>query len=469
MTEEIFVSPAESARQYGFTEKVRGIIKEKYGDPKVFVITYGCQQNEADSERLLGIALECGYSRAEKAEDADLIIINTCAIREHAEKKALSGAGSFKKLKEARGDRVLAVCGCMPQQEYRADQIDKSYPYVDLVFGTDRGHLLAEMLYEVLISGKRRRFVSDLPHDRLGVIAVDVPVCRESSYKAWVSVMYGCNNFCTYCIVPSVRGRERSRDPERIIDEVKSLVSGGCRDITLLGQNVNSYSGGIGFPELMDKLARIDGDFRLRFMTSHPKDASDRLTDVMAAHPEKIARHFHLPAQSGSDRILKAMNRRYTREKYMGIVKQIREKLPDAAITTDIICGFPGETDADFEDTVSLIREVGFDMIYTFVYSPRPGTAAAEMPDQIPHEIKVSRFSRLADIQNGISAGINERCVGKTFRVLSDGDGTGRSSQNKIISYDKVLPAGVFADVKITEAQAYALKGTIILKGQEKA
>ena len=207
----------------------------------------------------------------------------------------------------------------------------------------------------------------------------------------------------------------------------------------------------------------------MRFMTSHPKDASDRLTDVMAAHPEKIARHFHLPAQSGSDRILKAMNRRYTREKYMGIVKKIREKLPDAAITTDIICGFPGETDADFEDTVSLIREVGFDMIYTFVYSPRPGTAAAEMPDQIPHEIKVSRFSRLADIQNGISAGINERCVGKTFRVLSDGDGTGRSSQNKIISYDKVLPAGVFADVKITEAQAYALKGTIILKGQEKA
>lgn len=469
MTEEIFVSPAESARQYGFTEKVRGIIKEKYGDPKVFVITYGCQQNEADSERLLGIALECGYSRAEKAEDADLIIINTCAIREHAEKKALSGAGSFKKLKEARGDRVLAVCGCMPQQEYRADQIDKSYPYVDLVFGTDRGHLLAEMLYEVLVSGKRRRFVSDLPHDRLGVIAEDVPVCRESSYKAWVSVMYGCNNFCTYCIVPSVRGRERSRDPERIIDEVKSLVSGGCRDITLLGQNVNSYSGGIGFPELLDKLARIDGDFRLRFMTSHPKDASDRLTDVMAAHPEKIARHFHLPAQSGSDRILKAMNRRYTREKYMGIVKKIREKLPDAAITTDIICGFPGETDADFEDTVSLIREVGFDMIYTFVYSPRPGTAAAEMPDQIPHEIKVSRFSRLADIQNGISAEINERCVGKTFRVLSDGDGTGRSSQNKIISYDKVLPAGVFADVKITEAQAYALKGTIILKGQEKA
>ena len=469
MTEEIFVSPAESARQYGFTEKVRGIIKEKYGDPKVFVITYGCQQNEADSERLLGIALECGYSRAEKAEDADLIIINTCAIREHAEKKALSGAGSFKKLKEARGDRVLAVCGCMPQQEYRADQIDKSYPYVDLVFGTDRGHLLAEMLYEVLISGKRRRFVSDLPHDRLGVIAEDVPVCRESSYKAWVSVMYGCNNFCTYCIVPSVRGRERSRDPERIIDEVKSLVSGGCRDITLLGQNVNSYSGGIGFPELLDKLARIDGDFRLRFMTSHPKDASDRLTDVMAAHPEKIARHFPLTAQSGSDRILKAMNRRYTREKYMGIVKKIREKLPDAAITTDIICGFPGETDADFEDTVSLIREVGFDMIYTFVYSPRPGTAAAEMPDQIPHEIKVSRFSRLADIQNGISAGINERCVGKTFRVLSDGDGTGRSSQNKIISYDKVLPAGVFADVKITEAQAYALKGTIILKGQEKA
>ena len=469
MTEEIFVSPAESARQYGFTEKVRGIIKEKYGDPKVFVITYGCQQNEADSERLLGIALECGYSRAEKAEDADLIIINPCAIREHAEKKALSGAGSFKKLKEARGDRVLAVCGCMPQQEYRADQIDKSYPYVDLVFGTDRGHLLAEMLYEVLTSGKRRRFVSDLPHDRLGVIAEDVPVCRESSYKAWVSVMYGCNNFCTYCIVPSVRGRERSRDPERIIDEVKSLVSGGCRDITLLGQNVNSYSGGIGFPELLDKLARIDGDFRLRFMTSHPKDASDRLTDVMAAHPEKIARHFHLPAQSGSDRILKAMNRRYTREKYMGIVKKIREKLPDAAITTDIICGFPGETDADFEDTVSLIREVGFDMIYTFVYSPRPGTAAAEMPDQIPHEIKVSRFSRLADIQNGISAGINERCVGKTFRVLSDGDGTGRSSQNKIISYDKVLPAGVFADVKITEAQAYALKGTIILKGQEKA
>lgn len=459
---EIYVAPEVIALQGEYAKRVKEIITQRYAQPKVFLRTFGCQQNEADTERLAGIAAECGYTVTDTEEDADLIIVNTCAIREHAEKRALSGTGQFKKIKKEKPSTVIAVCGCMAQQEYRKDQIKNSYPYVDLIFGTDKNHLLAEMLYKVLTSGKRQYYVSGLHHDELGVIAENTPVLRVSNYKAWVSVMYGCNNFCSYCVVPYVRGRERSRNSAEILKEVKSLIDAGYKDITLLGQNVNSYKGDMDFPELLDAAASFEGDYRIRFMTSHPKDASDRLIEVMKKHPETIARHFHLPAQAGNDRILKAMNRKYTREKYLSTVKKIREAMPDIAITTDIICGFPTETAEEFEDTLSLIKEVGYDMIYTFIYSPRPGTVAAKMEGHIPHDEQVRRFRRLSAVQDEISAEKSKKALGKTIKVLSDGNCEGRSSQNKIVTMDKDIPAGQFVNVEITETKAYGLKGKVI-------
>ena len=459
---DIYFSPEAMNEQKEYACRVREIIKEKYEHPTVFLRTFGCQQNEADTERLAGIAAECGYTVTDDEQRADLIIINTCAIREHAEKRALSGAGQFKKIKKERPQTVIAVCGCMAQQEYRKDQIKNSYPYVDLVFGTDKNHLLAEMLYTVLKTGKRQYFVSGALHDELGVIAENVPVLRSSGYKAWVSIMYGCNNFCSYCVVPYVRGRERSRNSAEILKEVKSLIDAGYKDITLLGQNVNSYKGDMDFPELLDAAASFEGDYRIRFMTSHPKDASDKLIEVMKKHPETIARHFHLPAQAGNDRVLKAMNRKYTRQKYLETVRKIKEAMPETAITTDIICGFPTETAEEFEDTVSLIKEVGYDMIYTFIYSPRPGTAAAKMEGHIDHEEQVRRFQRLSKVQDEISAEKSKSYLGKQIKVLSDGNFEGRNSQNKIITLDTDIPAGQFVTVEITETKAYGLKGKVI-------
>lgn len=459
---DIFVSPEVTQSQWEYAKKVKEIIHVKNPDPKVFLRTFGCQQNEADTERLAGIAVLCGYTPTQNEEEADLVIINTCAIREHAEKRALSGTGQYKKFKERKPDSIIAVCGCMAQQEYRREQLERSYPYVNLVFGTDKNHLLAEMLYKTITKGKRQYFVSGLKHDELGVIAENTPVLRSFDYKAWVSIMYGCNNFCSYCVVPYVRGRERSRNSADVLNEVKALVENGCKDITLLGQNVNSYKGDMDFPHLLDKAASFDGDYRIRFMTSHPKDASGELIAVMKEHPETIARHFHLPAQAGNDRILKAMNRKYTREKYLSTLFAIKDAMPDIAVTTDIICGFPTETEAEFEDTVSLIKAAEYDMIYTFIYSPRPGTVAATMADQIPHEEKVRRFQLLSATQDEISAEKSQKYIGQTVKVLSDGGCEGRSSQNKIVTFDREVPAGQFVNVEITEAKAYGLKGKVI-------
>ncbi len=458
---DIFVSSAEAALQREYADKVSGIIKSKYENPRVLLRTFGCQQNEADTERLAGYAALCGYMLTEKEEDADLIIINTCAIREHAEKRALSGTGQFKKLKKENPNMLIAVCGCMAQQEYRRDQIKNSYPYVDLIFGTDKNHLLPQMLYTVLTTGKRQYYVSGLAHKDLGVIAEGTPVLRASNYKAWVSVMYGCNNFCSYCVVPYVRGRERSRNSADVLAEVKQLLDAGYKDITLLGQNVNSYKGDMDFPHLLDKAASFDGDYRLRFMTSHPKDASDDLIAVMREHPETVARHFHLPAQSGNNRVLEAMNRRYTREKYIQTAEKIKSAMPDIALTSDIICGFPTETEAEFEDTVSLVRQVGYDMLYTFIYSPRPGTVAAKSGGQITHDEQVRRFKRLSSVQDELASEKSKEYMGKTVRVLSEGEYTGRNSQNKLVTFDKDIPAGVFANVEITETKAYGLKGKV--------
>ncbi len=457
----IYVCDTEIERQKEIAES---LIPETKGK-KACVITFGCQQNENDSERIMGALLLCGYEMTDDPDEAQMIIINTCAIREHAEIRALSEAGQFKGRKEKDRTIKIGLCGCMAQQSHRREQIYKSYPYVDFVFGTDMHHRVPEIVKTALSSKKRVSFVTELPHNEFGIISEGMPVCRENKYKAWVPVMYGCDNFCTYCVVPYARGRERSRKRESVVAEVKSLVESGYKDITLLGQNVNSYNGGCDFASLLTDCASLGGEYRVRFMTSHPKDASSALVDAIATN-DNIAKHFHLPVQSGSSRVLKLMNRKYTREQYLEKAFEIKEKNPEISITTDIICGFPTETDEDFADTLSLVKKVGFDMIYTFIYSPRPGTVAAKMEGQIPREISNERFKALSDMQNDIAQGLNDKFIGKTVRVLSDGFNKngipcGRSTHNKIVTFDKPIPEGEFVDVVIETAGAYMLGGKI--------
>ena len=461
-------TPEEIENQRKYTEKVRAVVEE-FSSPKACVVTYGCQQNEADSERIMGILREMGYAPAAEPKDADIIIVNTCAVRDHAEKKALSITGGYKHLKNKKPSLIIGVCGCMVSKADMSDKIKHSYPYIDIVFGTENLWKLPEILYRTMKEDKRMFF----PNVGEPVVAEGIPVQRESGYKAWVSIMYGCNNFCTYCIVPYVRGRERSRRPEDIIREVRELVADGYKEITLLGQNVNSYGKEFGdecdFAELLSRICEIEGDFLVRFMTSHPKDASKKLIDVMAAN-DKIAKHFHLPVQSGSDRILKEMNRHYDREAYLSLIRYMREKMPDICISTDIIVGFPGETDADFEDTLSIVKEVDYDMMYSFIYSKRTGTPAAEMEDQIPESITGERFARLIDTQNEISLTKNLPYTDKTVRVLVDGRSknnpdkfSGRTEGNKIVLFDgDDSMTGHFVMVHITEAQTFALKGDVV-------
>ena len=433
--------------------------------PKCFVLTFGCQQNVADSERLSGMAVEMGYTLTDTPDEASLILVNTCAIREHAEVKALSVVGQYKHLKEKNPNLVIGVCGCMVAQEHRREQLKKSYPYVSFILGTSVLHHLPERLLRVL-SERKRRFEAT----EECVIAEGMPVTRESGYRAWVSIMYGCNNFCSYCIVPYVRGRERSREPADVIAEVRELVESGYKDITLLGQNVNSYgkerTDGYNFAKLLSDLDAIEGDFLLRFMTSHPKDASRELIDVMA-NGKHIARHFHLPMQSGSDGILKRMNRHYDRKKYLEILDYMRERMPDIAVTSDIIVGFPGESEADFEDTLAMLERVRFDALFSFIYSPRKGTPAAEMEDQIPRAVQNARFDRLLALQEGIALSLNEPMLGKRVRVLCDGPSktdkgmlSGRTSENKIVFFpDDGTPQGEFIEIEIDRVAPFALYG----------
>ncbi len=433
--------------------------------PRCFVLTFGCQQNVADSEKLLGMAMRMGYARAETPDKADLILVNTCAVREHAEDRALSIVGQYKHLKEKNPDLLIGVCGCMAAQQHRREQLKKSYPYVDFVMGTSVLHRLPELLLAAL-STRKRTFCSDEEN----VIAEGVPIVRDSAYRAFVSIMYGCNNFCTYCIVPYVRGRERSRAPDEIEREVRQLVADGCKDITLLGQNVNSYGKGLSekvdFADLLARLDKIEGDFRLRFMTSHPKDATRRLVDVMAGG-RHIAHAFHLPLQSGSDAVLERMNRRYTTAKYLEILDYMREKMPDIAVTSDIIVGFPGESEADFEATLKMLSRARFDMIFSFIYSPRRGTPAAEMPDQIPREAQSARMGKLLSLQEEIAKEINLPLVGTVRRVLCDGASktdagmlSGRDEQNKLVFFaDDGTSAGEWVNIKIDRAAPFALYG----------
>ena len=435
---------------------------------RVFVLTLGCQQNEADSERLLGMALEMGYEKSDVPDDASLIIVNTCAIREHAEKRALSLVGQYKHIKAKNPELIIVICGCMVVQEHRVEDIKHRYPYVDILFGPSLIHKMPEHIF-ARMSGSKRIFD---PDDKIYSYAEGLPVCRESTYKAWVSVMYGCNNFCSYCIVPYVRGRERSRKREDVIAEVQKLVSDGYKDITLLGQNVNSYGVDSGFDydfaDLLADIDKIEGDYIIHFMTSHPKNASRKLIDVMASS-KHVARHFHLPMQSGSDSVLRAMNRRYDFEKYIGILDYIREKMPDCTISSDIIVGFPTETDEDFEDTLAALERAKFDMIFSFQYSPRKGTPAAEM-EQIPAEVKQARFDRMLALQNSICLEQNKKAEGKVLRVLCEGASKnnadtffGRTEGGKIVFFSPCLEnIGKFVNVEIERGDTFALYGKII-------
>lgn len=464
-------SPSEMEEQENNIRLVREynekFSKELGRRPRVYVLTLGCQQNEADSEKIIGMAEAMGYSKTEAPEAADLIMVNTCAVREHAESRALSFIGSFKKLKESDPALLIGVCGCMVSQDHRVEQIKRSYPYVDLVFGTSSLHRFPTLLYEKISKHKRIMFKTT---EKDYLVAEGLPIARQDTHHAWISIMYGCNNFCSYCIVPYVRGRERSREKDEIVKEFKDLVARGYKDITLLGQNVNSYGKdgeyGYDFADLMDELASVEGDFRIRFMTSHPKDATHKLIDVMAKH-KNIAKHFHLPMQSGSDRILQLMNRHYDRERYLSTVRYMREKMPDIVITSDIMVGFPGETEEDFHDTLDMLKTVGFDMIYSFIYSPRKGTPAAESKDQISDEVKSRRYNELLALQGEISLAKNLPTVGNVLRVLCDGisktDGTlysGRTDGNKIIFFEADPDdVGKFVDIEIERAEAFALFG----------
>jgi tRNA-2-methylthio-N6-dimethylallyladenosine synthase len=444
-----------NARYY--TECMRTYNAEK--QRSAYVITFGCQQNEADSEKIRAIAKNMGYSLAETPENADLVILNTCAIREHAEKKALSILGNFKASKKNNPDMVIGLCGCMAAEENVVEKIKKSFPFVSFTLEPNSLDKIPELVCTYF---EKRKKSCTLRPDAGDIIEGIDPV-RTSSFSAFVSVMYGCNNFCSYCIVPYVRGRERSRASADVIAECRELIARGYREITLLGQNVNSYKSDIDFPTLLSKIAMLDGDFIIRFMTSHPKDVSEELIRVFASYPEKIAPTFHLPLQSGSNRILKEMNRTYTREKYLETVEKLRAARPSVALTSDIIVAFPGESDSDFEDTMDIIKSVKFDMIYSFIYSPRTGTRAAKMENRVPREISVKRMKRLLDIQTEISHNANLAYIGTVEKVLiyeyENGLYTGRTLTNKLvhIKSDKDGLVGKFVFAKIEEAGAFYL------------
>lgn len=461
------IDPQDVALQLTHCDEVRALLDQKRpGERLACVDTYGCQQNEADSERLRGFLSRMGYGFTGDEEEADVVILNTCAVRENAENRVYGNVGALVHTKRRNPGKIICVCGCMAQEPSVAEKLKKSFPHVNLVFGTHMLWKFPELLHTVLRTDQRL-FETE---DQAGTIAEGLPVLRQNQVKAWVSIMYGCNNFCTYCIVPYVRGRERSRDPEQIVEEVRTLAQEGYRDITLLGQNVNSYGkdleGGIDFAGLLEQLSQIPGDFSLRFMTSHPKDAGERLFDVMAKNP-KVAPHLHLPFQSGSSRVLRAMNRGYTREQYLGLISALRARIPEVVLTSDVIVGFPGETQEEFEETLSLIQEVRFDALFTFIFSPREGTPAAGLPDPMPMERKKENFQRLVEAQNEISAKKHQVYIGKTLLCLIDGEDdqgklTARTPGNRLVHLTGPSAlVGTRRMVTITAATTWALTGEL--------
>ena len=464
--EDIIVPEEEIVRQRDVQEKIRAMFAARGAHPLARVETFGCQQNVADGQRLMGMLKAMGFAFTEDAGEADLVLLNTCAVREHAEQRVFGNLGLLTHSKRENPEQVIVLCGCMAAEDRVARRVRESYRHVDLVFGPQELWRFPELLQQVYET--RKRVFSQA--DGHGRVAEGLPVVRERGVKAWVSIMYGCNNFCSYCIVPYVRGRERSREPAAVLAEVRELVEAGYKDITLLGQNVNSYGNdldtGYHFPDLLEDIDRIPGDYWIRFMSSHPKDATPRLFDVMA-NCRHVARQLHLPFQSGNDRVLGEMNRRYTREKYQELIRYARSVMPGLVVTSDVIIGFPGETEAEAMDTVSLVEETGFDALFTFIYSPRPGTRAAELPDPVPREEKQRWFDKLLEVQNGHSARIHAGYTGKTVRVLVDGESgdgeyplSSRTEGNRLVRLKGDLSLiGRFLEVKITGSNTWALYG----------
>ena len=457
------VSEEQLQSQFTYIDAVARLLGDKR--PKAYTHTFGCQQNEADTERIRGMLSEMGYEMTDTPDEADFILFNTCAVREHAEDRAFGNVGALRHLKKERPGIVIAMCGCMAQQEKNVEKIKKSYPQVNLLFGTHALWRFPSLLYRVLTEKKR---VFDIGGE--DDIAEGLPVLRAKGAKAWLSIMYGCNNFCTYCIVPYVRGRERSRKFDDVVAEARALVEAGYKDITLLGQNVNSYGKdldeGRDFADLIREINAIPGDFLIRFMTSHPRDATEKLFRTMA-ECEKCAKHIHLPVQSGSSRVLKAMNRHYDREKYLALVDMARSYMPDLVLTTDIIVGFPGETAEDFAETLSLVEQVRYDAMFTFIFSPREGTPAATMPDPVSREEKQVWFDQLVETANRISGEKHQEYIGRKLRVLVDGE-TGRGEYNLSartnggrLVHLKADPSlvGSFIEAEITDGNTWALYG----------
>ena len=459
------ISEEQLRQQFEYCDKIAAYWREKDTVPVAYVETYGCQQNEADSEKIRGLLVQSGYTIGNEAEGADVVVMNTCAIREHAEQRVFGNLGALVHTKRRHPGQKVFLCGCMAGEQIVSNRIKNSYHHVDGVFSTHHLWQFAEILYNVLTKGKRQFYVAD----EAGSIAEGLPQVRDNKLKAWVSIMYGCNNFCTYCIVPYVRGRERSRKPEDILAECRQLIADGCKEITLLGQNVNSYGKdldcGVDFSDLLAQLAQLPGEFLIRFMTSHPRDAGKKLFDTMAKY-DKIAKQLHLPFQSGSSRVLKAMNRHYDREKYLAAVEYAKSVMPELVLTSDVIVGFPGETEEEFEETISLIENVRYDALFTFIFSPRHGTPAASMEDLTPKEEKNRRFDKLCAVQNRISEEIHTAYIGKTMRCLVDGvDGdqlTSRTEGGRLVRFrgDADL-IGTYQHITITGSTTWSLTGEL--------
>lgn len=462
----------ETEKQKYYIQKCKELVKikeQQYGRKlSACVVTFGCQMNFKDSEKLMGILSEIGYEETDD-EHADLVLYNTCTVRENANLKIYGRLGYLSKIKEKNPEMIIGLCGCMMQEPQVVEKLNKSYRFIDIIFGTHNIFLLAQLLYERLISGHK---VEDI-WDGTTEIVEELPTVRKYDFKSGVNIMYGCNNFCSYCIVPYVRGRERSRNPEDIIDEIKQLVANGVVEIMLLGQNVNSYGktleNPITFAQLLQRIEDIEGLKRIRFMTSHPKDLSDELIKVIAKS-KKICKQMHLPLQSGSSRLLKIMNRHYNKEQYLTLVEKLRKEIPDIGITTDIIVGFPGETEEDFEETLDVVEKAQYDSAFTFIYSKRSGTPAAKMPDQVPEDVVKDRFDRLLSLVNSISKEKTKALEGSVQEVLVEevnkkipGYVSGRLSNNSVVHFPAdVSLIGSLVNVKLEEAKGFYYMGEMV-------
>ena len=466
----VVVSREEMMRQWQMAGENRQLLVHRMGrTPRAWVRTFGCQGNVADSEKIMGMLLDMGCEPAQQEDQADIILYNTCAIRENAQVRLLSMVGELKRLKAANPSIIVGLCGCMMQQKEMVNQIRVSYPFVELIFGTHVLYTLPELINR-LLKGERRVVNYFEGEGRENPIAEGLPMRRADGVQASLQIMYGCDNFCSYCIVPYVRGREVSREPQEILQEAKEIIALGYKEILLLGQNVNSYGKGlsqpINFTQLLSQIESLEGDFRIRFMTSHPKDLSDELIEVMG-NSKKICKHLHLPIQSGSSRILEKMNRRYTKEQYLTLVDKIRKAVPDISLTTDIIVGFPGETEEDFQETLDVVRKVRYDSAFTFIYSKRTGTPAAAMEDQIPEDVVKDRFDRLLKEVQAIAAqvcSVHEGCVQTALvEAKSEHDDsmvTGRLSNNLLVHFKGSSELiGQLVDVRLSECKGFYYLG----------